>query len=271
MQRPVSLRWGMSVFVVLIAGCGRPDHSGGGNHSSAPKSSQLSPATEIPVVYLPRLNPVPLNEEQAASLVDRTTEAGYARDEIWFFLVRSNTEGERARVLTASVYLKPFEETAEMRKGRTLYFDDSFRKLRETFEKAMTPEQRAELLRKWKSGPDSIYVSISGTDSGGQSVHRAPSIPDLPFSMPDGFTESDVVEIARFAKAHQESLQVDDNQPLPSDFREYPILSIERRKDDNIDVRFGYIYGPASGKGITLTLAKNENGYVVISQGMWVS
>ena len=93
----------------------------------------------------------------------------------------------------------------------------------------------------------------------------------LPFPVPEGFTDDEVIEIVDFIRTNPEIVSGPNTIPLVRRFNgSAPIIKIERR-DGQIEVTCGVLEGPLSGSGEVIRCIKEDGSYQVVSLGWWVS
>jgi len=123
------------------------------------------------------------------------------------------------------------------------------------------------------------YWQVSRSD---QPFREELTVPDeslLPFAVPEGFTEEEVIEIVDFLRSGPSEEPDGSNAsgyPRTLGFPQrldgaQPIHSIERR-DGVIEVRTGVQQDMLAGQGEILRCRKRDDGtFEVLSLGMWIS
>jgi hypothetical protein len=233
----------------------------------------LYPAPEIPCIesshlfYHNHINPEPLSKEQLKILSTFVCET--KPNHVWFVRVLYN----RRDTLNATIYFLPDYSSERLRKGKFTSYNSFFgykspkRYLDEHgFDPNEVPKpeyyEYVDVLPKYYS-PSPGQTPISD--------HL------IPFSVSTNLSDQEIIEISDFIRFENikkpkpndsslDLLEIEDVDPIN---RNLPIMLITK-EGKNIKVTTGTQEGPWAGIGQILEIKKIENGYELVSIGMWV-
>ena len=93
----------------------------------------------------------------------------------------------------------------------------------------------------------------------------------MPFAPPIGFTDTEIIEIVDFARTSPGKTDAPKMGVTVSKlYGSAPIISI-KKVGDGFDVRTGSVEGFLSGIGTFMHCIRAEDGFKVVSLGLWVS
>ncbi len=256
-----------------------------------------SAPSAVPVVNSVRFkafNCPPLTPRQVESLVQTARERlpGIAA-EPWFVYARRNHVRADGDTVVASVFMKPDERIGRVSKGWMVHVDTSIdvilAELGRTNGPASQPtsapvaKEREVTSRPAKAPPAAArgtrYVHVA--PQGASNVGDIPSDTDVPFEIPTGFDNVELVEIVDFVRElRRTSADNVGTETTPDDSKiiqmngvdpTFPILRIVRAAD-RIAVWTGTNEGIVSGHGQRLDLTRDAAGKLVLRQvSIWYS
>jgi len=230
-------------------------------------------AKRVPIVHNVRFNhPAPTTDQIAAILRSAAPRCPKGQ-EIWFIHARANWKSKGGRRAVATVYFTPHKRTERLRAGyftQAASFPPAWQKmLRRAARKLDEPAGKHR-----QSKGTCIYpywqVSRSGQPFGEELTVPNESL--LPFAVPEGFTEEEVIEIVDFVRSSPSKADEPRSFSFPRKLDgSQPIHSIEKR-DGVIEVWTGVQQDTLAGYGEILRCRKREDGiFEVLELGTWVS
>ena len=268
---------GAAVFLcvgwTLAAGCAAPTEK-----ANAPPEKS-TPATEIdlsiPVVYDPRLKPLPLTDEQKKEILRQAALVTPKEQRLWYLHVAHNYLWGEELWPNVTVYFTPDVTTPRLRKGKclrinTLVWWKMFMINRTGRKELWINPKTFDSQELQKHVRD--YWQVSFRDRPFTAELHPPTKPLWPFAVSAGLTDEEVVEIADFVRPFSEpGLTPGAPQRYHPIDATQPILSISRLEDGSIEVWTGSVQGPTAGRGHYLKLHRAGKSFVVVKTWLWVS
>jgi len=256
----------LATIMLAGAGCGH----GWSSRGSQPLSTTepCSPSSQKPLVFYdetgtPSDKAPALSELELRRIIDAV--AVQTRDRSWLIRVKpSFPGGARAGVV---VYLTPQQQTVRIRTGCAYSI--------------VTWDEKMDIASPWK------YIQVSKPDEAFANQLPLPSVGDLPFRRPNvvepnsgkswPMSDEEVISILDFVRdlsSYKSSTTSRSsstwNERVGRDAQKLPILWISRR-EDTIQVHFGYQHSGLRGHGVMVTIDRTPTGYRFVEGGPWVS
>ena len=201
----------------------------------------------IPILYLPRLKPEPLNEENFGEIKKFFRNTGVIQNDIWYIEVGLSFYSREYEkdIFSLRIIAKPKSKDERVYEGIFWYFNDIANSVIETLSN--------EAKQRGNEGSQYVYISEPGVSF---EFNKSPKISQTPFLRPEGISNENLTEIVDF-------LRTEDQQKEPHHVRvgntnlfktlivrdiTLPILEI-KRNDETYDIKTGTIEGMGIGYG----------------------
>jgi len=241
------------------------------------ETKQIKPSQ---VIYFSNMKSK-LTKKQLSKLSQYINTLDQIKSEVWFVRVISHKDD----FVNADIYFLPYIQHERIWKGNWISYISMHGK-EHLLDNLIEPENEKYLLEYcYVLLPCKKYLLEYCQLLLPYKLFLSSTVPTqdirMPFRAPEGFSDKEIIEIIDFIHSKPEIVSVskanNSNQDsTETDFFLYeidldlPIRSISR-KGNIIEVETGTMYGVLAGSGEILTIRKTEDGYELLSVGMWLS
>lgn len=253
-------------------------------HSTQPSAigsdDYAAKARRVPVLLHSRFKPTPLTDGQMDEILDDARQMAPKEKDVWFILLKNNSERDGVLRYNVNVYFTPEFATARLRKGRYIGLGGGIEEIREILRK-LFPESEggdqgarqndSRIAKERRFERLCGYYQVSQRDEPFGNDLGIPRGTLLPFAAPEGFADDEVVDLVDFIRTNPPGLQRPNAITFPTRFDgTAPIISI-KRTGGMIEILCGVSEGMLSGMGEMMQCKKEKGAYKVMALGQWVS